>query len=120
MSLSCTVGHAVTRDVPIKNIGNIPLKVRLDVGGVDHTHFTVSPCTLHMEPQEVYVSMSMCVCVFKFSLFPQESKVSVCFDPPSAPLISEGLLEIHIEPGGPRHELKLRGTAIEPPTPKKG
>lgn len=30
-----------------------------------------------------------------------------------APLITEGRVKIHIEPGGPVYELKLRGTSTD-------
>lgn len=60
-----------------------------------------------------------CLHIFDFSPL-QESIVSVCFDPPLAPLIAEGRVRIQIQPGGPVYELKLRGTATEPSTPSKG
>ena len=53
ISLSCPVGKAVTRDVPVKNSGNIPLNVGLRVGGGDSSHFSVLPTSLHVEPHEV-------------------------------------------------------------------
>ena len=46
--------------------------------------------------------------------------MSVTFDPSTAPLIVEGVVEARVEPGGPRYEIKLRGTATEPPTHNKG
>ena len=53
ISLSCTVGHAVTRTVPLCNIGNIPVAVHLGMEGTNHTHFTVNPDSLLLEPNEV-------------------------------------------------------------------
>ncbi len=46
--------------------------------------------------------------------------MAVTFDPPTGPLISEGCVKIHIEPGGPWYELKIRGTATDPPNHEKG
>ena len=56
VTLSCPVGRAVTRDVPLKNVGNIPLGMDLNVVGVakdDPAHFSLTPTALHMEPGEV-------------------------------------------------------------------
>ena len=50
----------------------------------------------------------------------QESKVSVTFDPPTAPLTSEEQVVVRMEPQGPSFELRLRGTATEPLSPSKG
>ena len=45
----------MTRDVPIKNIGNIPLDIRLDVSAAsrDPTYFSIVPATLRVAPSEV-------------------------------------------------------------------
>lgn len=53
VSLSCSVGHAVTRTVPICNVGNVPVMVQLSVGGANHTYFTVDPDSLLLEPNKV-------------------------------------------------------------------
>ena len=55
ISLSCPVGKAASRDVPMKNTGNIALTVELKVGGGNSSHFSVLPTTLRMEPEEVRV-----------------------------------------------------------------
>ena len=52
LSLSCTTGQAVTRDVPFKNAGNIPVRVRMKTSS-DTDNFTVTPDFLLMEPREV-------------------------------------------------------------------
>ena len=45
----------MTRDVPIKNIGNIPLDIQLDVSAAsrDPTYFSVVPAALRVAPSEV-------------------------------------------------------------------
>ena len=53
LSLSCTAGQAVTRDVPFKNAGNIPLKVRLKVTTDIPDTLSLNPEFLLMEPREV-------------------------------------------------------------------
>ena len=53
ISLSCTAGQLVSREVPFKNAGNIPLRVRLHTSP-DSAHFTIAPDFLLMEPNEVH------------------------------------------------------------------
>jgi len=54
------------------------------------------------------------------SVYLQESQVKVTFDPPTAPLIAEALIQVRIEPGGPSFNVKLRGTAVTQPPPSDG
>ena len=53
VSLSCYAGQVMSRRVPFKNAGNIPLRVKLKVSGSQSKVFTVSPDFLLMEPGEV-------------------------------------------------------------------
>ncbi len=55
MSLACTTGQSVAREVPFKNAGNVPVRVRLKVTS-DTDHFTVTPDFLLMEPMEVGIN----------------------------------------------------------------
>ena len=50
MSLSCGAGQSVSRTLPLKNSGNLPFTVLLNVTG---DHFTVQPDTLKLQPQQV-------------------------------------------------------------------
>jgi len=50
MSLSCNAGHSVSRLLPLKNSGNLPFTVLLNISG---DHFTVQPDTLKLLPQQV-------------------------------------------------------------------
>ena len=50
MSLSCAAGQSVSRSLPLKNSGNLPFTVLLNVTG---DHFTVQPDTLKLMPQQV-------------------------------------------------------------------
>ena len=50
MSLSCVGGQSVSRSLPLKNSGNLPFTVLLNITG---DHFTVQPDTLKLLPQQV-------------------------------------------------------------------
>lgn len=50
MSLSCVAGQSVSRSLPLKNSGNLPFTILLNVTG---DHFSVQPDTLKLQPQEV-------------------------------------------------------------------
>lgn len=55
MSLSCIAGQSVTRSLPLKNSGNLPFIVLLNVNG---DHFSVQPDTLKLLPQQVTILLS--------------------------------------------------------------
>ena len=93
LSLSCTEKQSVTRDIPFKNAGNIPLTVALKFS-TECDHFCVTPTTFELTPDE-------------------EGQVRVSFSPPTAPLIIDGYLMIRVQPDGPSYELKVRGTAVK-------
>ena len=59
MSLSCAAGQSVSRSLPLKNSGNLPFTVLLNITG---DHFTVQPDTLKLLPQEVSHSVLL-LCV---------------------------------------------------------
>ena len=50
MSLSCAAGQSVSRSLPLKNSGNLPFTVLLNITG---DHFTIQPDSLKLLPQEV-------------------------------------------------------------------
>ena len=93
LSLSCLAGQTITREVPFKNAGNIPLNVAFEFSsGCDH--FAVSPDFLEMSASE-------------------EAAIKVSFSPPSSPLVETGMLMVHVQPHGPSYELKVQGSASE-------
>ena len=53
VSFSCSAGRVVAREVPFRNAGNIPLRVRLKVAGEQARLFAITPDFLLMEPGEV-------------------------------------------------------------------
>lgn len=58
MSLSCAGGQSVSRSLPLKNSGNLPFTVHLNVTG---DHFNVRPDILKLQPQQVmYPIMFKC------------------------------------------------------------
>ena len=93
LSISCTERQIVTREVPFKNAGNIPLRIALKFS-TSCDHFSVSPNTLDLTPSE-------------------EVQVKVSFSPPTSPLTINGHLMIHVHPNGPSYELNVQGTALK-------
>eukprot|EP00731_Ephydatia_muelleri_P026161 Em0018g261a len=99
LSLSCLAGSTVTRAVPLKNAGNVPILVKLKTSE-KAAHFSVYPEVLHLEVN-------------------QEAQVSVQFAPPTGLTTNEGLLMMYIDPSGPNYEMKLHGTAVESQSAEK-
>ena len=62
VSLSCSAGRVVGREVPFRNAGNVTLRVKLKVAGEQAQLFTITPDFLLMDPGEVEIVV--CVCVF--------------------------------------------------------
>lgn len=52
LSLSCLAGSTVTRAVPLKNAGNVPILVKLKTSE-KAAHFSVYPEVLHLEVNQV-------------------------------------------------------------------
>lgn len=100
LSLSCLAGSTVTRTVPLKNAGNVPIQVKLKTSE-KAVHFSVYPEVLHLEVN-------------------QEAQVSVQFAPSPGLTTSEGLLMMYIDPSGPNYEMKLHGTAVESQSSEEG
>ena len=93
LTLSCSEKRGISREVPFKNAGNIPLQITLKFSA-NCNYFLVDPSSLQLSPGE-------------------ETQVTVSFSPPTSPLTIDGYLVIHVEPNGPSYELKLRGTAAK-------
>ncbi|CAI8051329.1 Centrosomal protein of 192 kDa [Geodia barretti] len=93
LSFSCCEGQTITRDVPFKNGGNIPLQIALEFS-TECKHFRVTPDFLELSPSE-------------------EAQIKVSFSPHSSPLLINGRLMVHVPPHGPSYELKVQGTALE-------
>lgn len=51
--MSCAAGRATSRELPFRNAGNIPLRVRLKVSSDHPELFSVSPDFLLIEPKQV-------------------------------------------------------------------
>jgi len=51
MSLSCIAGQSVSRSLPVKNAGNLPFTILVNVTSSDL--FTVKPDSVKLQPQEV-------------------------------------------------------------------
>lgn len=64
VSFSCSAGRVVVREVPFRNAGNIPLRVRLKVAGEQAGLFAITPDFLLMEPGEVGTGLHVqhCTC----------------------------------------------------------
>ena len=92
LSLSSSEGRSITRDVPFKNAGNIPLQIALEFSP-DCKHFYVTPDFLELSPSE-------------------EAQIEVSFSPDSSPLVINGRLMVHVQPHGPSYELKVQGTSL--------
>ena len=93
LSFSCCEGQSITRDVPFKNGGNIPLQIALEFS-TECKHFQVTPDFLKLSPSK-------------------ETQIKVSFSPHSSPLLINGHLMVHIQPHGPSYELKVQGTSLE-------
>ena len=67
MSLSCLAGQSVSRSLPVKNAGNLPFTVLLNVVTCDH--FTVKPDSVTLQPQEVTNPWCSVLCFRELSYF---------------------------------------------------
>eukprot|EP00058_Branchiostoma_floridae_P008647 XP_002594135.1 hypothetical protein BRAFLDRAFT_68423 [Branchiostoma floridae] len=90
--LTTSIGTSISRSVPLKNAGNIPVTVDLTVTK-EQDVFTLLPSTLTLHPG-------------------QQSEVTVKFAPKHAPHTVSSLMTMCVRPGGPQYEVLLRGECV--------
>ncbi|CAH1277142.1 CEP192 [Branchiostoma lanceolatum] len=90
--LTTSIGTSISRSVPLKNAGNIPVTVDLSVAKQQDV-FTLLPSTLTLHPG-------------------QQSEVTVKFAPKHAPHTVSSLMTMCVRPGGPQYEVLLRGECV--------
>ncbi|KAI8491129.1 hypothetical protein Bbelb_311700 [Branchiostoma belcheri] len=91
--LTTSIGTSISRSVPLKNAGNIPVTVDLSVTK-EQDVFTILPGTLTLHPG-------------------QQSEVTVRFAPKVAPHAVSSLLTMCVRPAGPQYEVLLRGECVK-------
>ena len=53
LQLSCQVGSCTSVSLPVKNGGNLPMTVRMEIPGEEESYISVHPPVISLQPSEV-------------------------------------------------------------------